>query len=538
VRVVNARIERIAIGLLAAVVVGATYLRLYYGVNLTDESFYTVVPYHLVHGGQVFVSSPVVAQGFVGLLLYPIVRLYTAIAGLHGIVLFMRHVQFVFSLAVGGAVWWSLREALGTRRSLLVALVPVAYAPYELHAPSYNILGSGFLAAGCVLGFLCLRRPELRGPRIAAGACLGLTMYCYPPLAGTVVVALVLRFVLADRAGRKRMWLDVAVAAVPVLVMGGIVLSVGITRFLHDVRSRSQILSTNSHKLTMMRDDGLLQLRHPLLVLALLAVVILAWRRLPLVVVVVCVVLPLLIVPKFHLNYSTSLEYVAHLAWFAPVLYPIVRGRMGATQLLVAVWVPGIVGGFTTGLSSRLGGLSVGVGALPAAIVSVAFLVWASSVLLPKRVDVLAILPGMSAIAVLLVIDVVPTYFDGDIFNLHARIHGGAFAGLVTDAAQKRTVDDLRHDLGAIGPRCTIVALDQPGAYLLTHARIANGAEYLAHHDDLLARYREHGFPDVVVLDEYTRAQHDELLDTLRAPPYHEVVRRPFYSVYRTGKRC
>jgi hypothetical protein len=534
----GARIERIAVGVLAAVVVSATYARLYYGVNLTDEAFYTVVPYHLVHGGRVFVSSPVVAQGFVALLLYPLVRLYTAIVGLDGIVLFMRHVQLVFSLGVAAAVAWSLRDTLGTRRSVLVGLVPIAYVPYELHSPSYNILGCGFLTAGCCLGYLCLRRPDLRPARIAAGACLGLTMFCYPPLASAVVVALLLRLVLADRAGRVRTALDVAVAAVPVLAMVVIVLAVGIHRFLHDVRGRSQILSTNSHKLTMMRDDALLQLRHPLLVLALLALVVLAWRRLPLLAAAICVALPLLIVPKGHLAFSTSLEYVAHLAWFAPALYPIVRERAGATQLLLVVWVPGLVGGFVTGLSSRLGGLSVGVGALPAAVVSTIFLVWAVSVLVPRRVEALAILPGVAVVGVLLVIDVVPTYFDGTIFDLHARIHGGAFAGLATHADQRTTVDELRHDLGGLDTRCTLAVLDQPGAYLLTHARIASGAEYLARSDDLLARYRRSGFPDVVVLDQYKREQHNELLDMLRAPPYREVVHRDFYSVYRRAARC
>jgi hypothetical protein len=191
-----------------------------------------------------------------------------------------------------------------------------------------------------------------------------------------------------------------------------------------------------------------------------------------------------------------------------------------------------------TGLSSRLGGLSVGVGALPAAVVSTIFLVWAVSVLVPRRVEALAILPGVAVVGVLLVIDVVPTYFDGTIFDLHARIHGGAFAGLATHAAQRTTVDELRHDLGGLDTRCTLAVLDQPGAYLLTHARIASGAEYLARSDDLLARYRRSGFPDVVVLDQYKREQHNELLDMLRAPPYREVVHRDFYSVYRRAARC
>jgi len=534
----TSRIERVAVAVVAIAVLALTYARLYFGVNLTDEAFYTAVPYHLVRGGNVFVSSPVVAQGFVGLLLYPIVKLYYGVAGLHGIVLFMRHVQFVFALLVGVSVAFSLRDTLGAWRSTLLGLVPVAYVPFLLHSPSYNVLGCGFLTAGCFLGYACLRRPESRGTRIAAGACLGLTVFTYPPLAAAAITALALRLVVADRAGRRRSVLDLAVAALPVLAMGALVLAVGVGRFLDDTRSRSQILSTNSQKLAAVRDDALLELRHPLLVLALLAVIVLAWRRLPLVVFAVCVVLPYLVVPPGQLDFSTSLEFVSHIAWFAPALYPIVRERAGATQLFVVCWFPGLVGGFVTGLSSRLGGTSAGVGALPAALVSAVFLVWAASVLLPRRIESLAILPGIVTVVILLVIDVVPTFFEDSAFSLHARVHGGAFAGLRTSAAQRRTIEDLQHDLGGLDPTCRLAVLDQPGGYLLTRANFAGGAEFLAHHDDLLARYRRDGFPDVVVLDELQRNRHDPLLDALRAPPYRKLATRPFYTLYRRGRQC
>src|SRR4051794_13055002 len=105
-------------------------------------------------------------------------------------------------------------------------------------------------------------------------------------------------------------------------------------------------------------------------------------------------------------------------------------------------------------------------------------------------------------------------------------------------ADEGTTVDELGRDLGGLDARCTLAVLDQPGAYLLSHARLAGGAEYLAREDDLLARYRRDGFPDVVVLDMYKRQQHSELLDLVRKPPYREVAHRDFYSVYRRGARC
>ena len=99
--------------------------------------------------------------------------------------------------------------------------------------------------------------------------------------------------------------LDVAVAAVPVLAMAAIVLSVGVGRFLHDVHSRSQILATDSQKLTNLREHALLALQHPKLLLLVLAILVLAWRRLPLVVVALCVALPFLIIPGGGYGYPS-----------------------------------------------------------------------------------------------------------------------------------------------------------------------------------------------------------------------------------------
>src|SRR6266508_3245515 len=116
-----------------------------------------------VRGAHVFVTETAVAQGFVGILVYPFVWAYYGLAGLTAIVLFVRHIHFLFSLAVALAVALSLREALETRRAALVAMTAVAFVPFNIHSLSYNTVGSGFFTAGCFLGFWCLREPEPGG---------------------------------------------------------------------------------------------------------------------------------------------------------------------------------------------------------------------------------------------------------------------------------------------------------------------------------------------------------------------------------------
>ena len=74
--------------LVAIAVIGLTYWRLYYGVDLTDESYYVAVPYRLVLGAHPFVDETGGADLPASFLIYPFIRAYYAVTGTTGIVLF------------------------------------------------------------------------------------------------------------------------------------------------------------------------------------------------------------------------------------------------------------------------------------------------------------------------------------------------------------------------------------------------------------------------------------------------------------------
>jgi hypothetical protein len=135
--------------LVVLAVIGLTYWRLYYGIDFTDESYYVAVPFRLVLGARPFVDETAVAQQLAAILIYPFVRAYYAVAGQTGIVLFLRHLQFLFSLTVALAVVFALRSVLETRRAVLVGLAVVAFVPFNIHSLSYNTLGGGLFTAGC-----------------------------------------------------------------------------------------------------------------------------------------------------------------------------------------------------------------------------------------------------------------------------------------------------------------------------------------------------------------------------------------------------
>ncbi len=99
---------------IAAVVVvaGLTYGRLYYGVDFTDEAFYVAVPYRFVLGAQPLVDETNIVQQTPALLLYPFVALWNWLVGLEGIVLYARHLHFLFTAGVAATVFVSLRRLL------------------------------------------------------------------------------------------------------------------------------------------------------------------------------------------------------------------------------------------------------------------------------------------------------------------------------------------------------------------------------------------------------------------------------------------
>jgi hypothetical protein len=301
------RVELAFTLLLALVVIGLTYWRLYYGIDFTDESFYVAVPYRLVLGAHPFVDETAGAQQLAAILIYPFIRAYDAVAGTTGVVLFVRHLQFLFSLTVSLAVVLALRPVLETRRAVLVGLAAVAFVPFGIHSLSYNTLGSGLFAAGCLLGFQCLLEPERRATRVLAGLSHGLAVFVYPPLIAAVTACYLIRLLLArGRARRDTIGYDLPALALPLAGIAALVASVGPHQIVADYEhSRAgSARHADLHKLGLVAAHEWNTLRFWYLVLPALALLALAWRRQRGVARVVLLALPLLVLPPRLSSYT------------------------------------------------------------------------------------------------------------------------------------------------------------------------------------------------------------------------------------------
>jgi hypothetical protein len=547
----------------AVAVLVVTYRRLWYGVDLTDESFYVVLPYRLVLGARPFVDETSVTQQTTAILLYPFVRAWYAAAGTTGIVLFVRHLQLVFSLVIAFAVYGSVRLLLDARRAAVVALACVAFVPFAIHSVSYDSAGSALFTGGCLLGLRPLIEPRRRWSGIVGGVCLGMAAFAYPPL--VIPVAFCVAVQLAIRRGRGIAGAALALG-LPVAGMGALVATAGFSKVVDDYRRSSRFLGQagGSAKITEIARHVWTTLPLWWVVLPALAVLALAWRYRRVLALPLLMALPLLVLPPTLDSFRASLDYAAHLGLLGLPLFFLVRRRRGALRLMLAVWLPGFVAGVTTAYSSANGGVNFAVGGFPTVVATAVFLVLACEDALASvpRVDarIVALAPAVAVLVVLTVADTWPVYRDSNLSALSARVPSGPYEGLVTTPWKARYVVRMQHDLSRFGSRCTILFFDDfPAGYLLSEAKPDTNGAWTAtvapnllgsYERQLLGYYGRRGYPDVIVIVRripyaarssgrsilyHTK---EPLLAAVRSRRYRLARWRRAYTVYERVRGC
>jgi hypothetical protein len=465
------------------------------------------------------VDETTVAQQ-AGLLGFPFVWLYHLAAGVDGVVLFVRHLQFLLSLFVGAAIFVSLRGGLRSgAAAILVACTAVAFVPFDIHSLSYNTIGGGLFTIGCALGYRSLEPGTSVAWLVVAGACHGLAVFAYPTLVVAVLACFALRLVLAPaRWRRELLGFGVPAFVVAAAAMGSVLGVSGLHNVVDGYRRSSDYLG-HAGGIGKIGDVfghewSTLHFWYLVLPALLLLGVLWQWRRrlAPL----VLVPLPLLVLPGSLSNsfasptYTATLEYVAHYGALALPLLVLVWPRAEARRLFAAVWLPALVAGFATAYSSNNGSVNFGIGFFPATLVTTALLLWALE-------DSRAPSPRPHAIAwpavivpALLVVLGGAVYRDGPISTLTAAPGSGPYAGIRTSRNKELFLDQFRHDLVRIGHRCQIAFFkDFPAGYLLAAKRGDTNSAWIAtiapdkteaYQQTLIRYWQVHGFPDVAVL--------------------------------------
>lgn len=174
-----------------------TLVRLFFGADFTDESQYVSQAYSYLLDGQMF-KSDLFLQGTPGVLLSPILKIYTQVLGLEGIVLFFRFL-FLLAAASAAAVSYSfLKLHYPSSWALLSASFFLAFIPFSIPSWSYNTVAGLALPTSL---YLLLMGNSSTG--LLAGIIGGIACFAYPPLAITYTLTLWLIYKKPEQLGKK-----------------------------------------------------------------------------------------------------------------------------------------------------------------------------------------------------------------------------------------------------------------------------------------------------------------------------------------------
>jgi hypothetical protein len=553
----------------ATLVLGVTYARHFYGLDFTDESYYLAVPYRFVLGARPFVDETWPPQQTAALLAYPLIAAYHVAIGVDGLFLFVRQLHFVFTCGVASCVFLGLRPFLGTMKSVLPSLLPVAFIPFNLPDLSYNTMGSGFFVAGCFLGvrFLFTRQ---RSFLAAAGLMHGLAIFVYLPL---IVPSFVCGLLLALRSEERRLRIlgqYVLAATIPLAVLGGLIANAGLGN-VRDMISNALSFGGEGGGIDKAASlpGALVQtvLGAPLGVVAVVTVLALSHLR-PRLVRWLLPLIPLLLVPAQELGkVQASLDYVTIYGMAALPLFLLLRDDAAQQSVFLAVWPAAFVGGLVTAWSSNNGVINFGLGFAPAPIVTTVLLT--EGFARARRasagrgpVPQVGTFAASGALAVLLGLQFTSVYRDGDFRSLRSRVRTGPFAGIYTTSEKRHFIAAISTDLRTLAPpTCRILFYDSfPAGYLLTSSRGYTNSVWLfraptskeATYRRVLLRYyaKSRSLPDIVVrmsnlpgLGSSGKIQYtnDDPLDHVvrQSGKYKLVAKRADYGVYvRRAARC
>jgi hypothetical protein len=428
----------------AAIAINA--VRILYGVDFTDESFYVSLAMRFARGDVPFVDEYNWAQSS-ELLLIPLVKVWLHVAGTNGIVLLFRVVHLLLRVGAAAIVARSLRRLIGMPQAIVASLLTFAFVPADLPSISYNTLGTLGLTAGI---FAALHDGEHPLWYALAGAFHVVAAIAYPPLALPIALFVVIRL---SSPGRRGFVLGYcgggAIAILPYAVAA---LRSGIGAVLHSLSYASLSNPTAPLPERMRFLVGLWQSapRHDVLIATALLMLAAAIFRITILRWLVPLVPLVAAWDRLPVLYST-MGFVTWLAIIGAFIGIGLWGNSDARRLLILAVLPGIVAGCTVSFFSSNGHINFGVGALPAAQAAVALL----ALLLQRRL----IEHELIIAATLTFCWLIPTaeqfrstavYREDDIRYLRATVPRGPWAGLRTTPEKLAFITNLQRDLARV----------------------------------------------------------------------------------------
>lgn len=202
------------------VVLLLSYIRIFFGAELSDEAQYVASAYLPVVGGKPFFNE-LFLQQTASLLYSPFVYFYTKILGsTFGLVLFVRHLFFLLLLASTFVCYKYFCLKISRAESLLVSSLLLAFIPHSLPSLSYNTVG--YLFCGIALfGFLLASECKSNKWALLAGVSAVVSIFAYP----TLIVGLTSFFFITSFLVWKNSRRQILASLVGVAICSGVLLA-------------------------------------------------------------------------------------------------------------------------------------------------------------------------------------------------------------------------------------------------------------------------------------------------------------------------
>lgn len=212
--------------LIIGIVLLFTIVRLFYGVELTDEAYAVAETYMVSKGALPFVNNWSQMPGFT-LLLAPFVKIYTTIAGgTDGIFLFFRSLSFFINLITAMVIAYLLKDYVKNRvLSLLLVMIYVGATGWDyVMAFRGDRLSIDLSAIGAWLlaTFFSEHREKAIKPFIS-GLLLALSVLSYPTYAIVFAICVMVIVVLCFKKKKEYkilLWFLAGATIATVIVLG------------------------------------------------------------------------------------------------------------------------------------------------------------------------------------------------------------------------------------------------------------------------------------------------------------------------------
>jgi hypothetical protein len=386
-----------------------TWLRLFLGMDLRDESFYILIPWRFALGDQPFVNEQSLAQ-LAALMEYPFIKAFEIVrhGDPTGLVLYGRHLYLFMMVAVAVAAFLLLRHLVRWELALAVAGVFVTFIQWHTPQLSYNTIALAFLSLSSIFGLWVVCFDRGRGWAFASGAALGVAVVAYPTLLFIVPFIAVL-FVFAHGRRAVGTIAQISFARPPdppgpptglpawrslsfwvlgglavLLPMGLLIFSFGWHRlraaWALNMQGAQQLGQVGGASKAVQVAQGYVRFfwSRPLFLVGALAVY-LVYRRWPRVGRTLLLLLPIALWSGGQRPLLQEAGFALAYGVIAPYIYlfvPVERRTSGA-RLLLWVWAPAMLAGAMTAFTSAAGYVTAAVGLAPAMLASGLFLAWA-----------------------------------------------------------------------------------------------------------------------------------------------------------------